>query len=374
MLAVDQQATLNFELKPVSVNTTVEVTEAPPLLDTDNAAIGTDVTNQYVRDIPLYNRSLFGLVFLAGGVTETSGSGINDNYPSGTNFVSNGQRNATAQISLDGSPLSAPEQGEGGNSNVYYQPSVEIVQEFKVQNNSFSGGVRQQRRHRREHRAEAGHEPVPRQRMVVRAAVELRCPRFLQYRRKARSRARSVWFRRRRADHEEQDVLLLWISKRLAAAGSRATSKGSCPRIWSGRAISRRARQHCQVGIFDPHERWDLRPLCRTNRVRATIFAMRHSQQNSRGPDRSDRTSILNFIRTPMCLDAVLSGPQLPQGDHGQYRPRLAVRRQVDHQIHHQPQDRRTLQPAPRESTDPTVVGNGDSGDGSIYTDERSER
>src|SRR5260221_6898228 len=81
---------------------------------------------------------MFGLVFLAGGVPETTGAGITDNYPTGTNFVSNGQRNATAQVSLDGSPISAPEQGEGGNSNVYYQPSVEIVQEFKVQNNSFS--------------------------------------------------------------------------------------------------------------------------------------------------------------------------------------------------------------------------------------------
>jgi len=125
-------------MSPLGVITTVEVTEAAPLLDTESAAIGTDVTNEYVRDIPLYNRSTFGLVFLAGGVSETSGSGINDNYPSGTNFVSNGQRNATADITLDGSPLTAPEQGEGGNSNVYYQPSVEIVQEFKVQNNSFS--------------------------------------------------------------------------------------------------------------------------------------------------------------------------------------------------------------------------------------------
>jgi hypothetical protein len=138
VLQVDQQTTINFELHPLGVITTVEVTQEAPLLDTESAAIGTDVTNEYVRDIPLYNRSLFGLVFLAGGVTETSGSGINDNYPSGTNFVSNGQRNATAQVSLDGSPLSAPEQGEGGNSNVYFQPSVEIVQEFKVQNNSFS--------------------------------------------------------------------------------------------------------------------------------------------------------------------------------------------------------------------------------------------
>jgi hypothetical protein len=138
VLQVDQQTTIDFVLHPLGTITTVEVTEAAPLLDTESAAIGTDITNEYVRDIPLYNRSMFGLVFLAGGVTETAGSGITDNYPTGTNFVSNGQRNATAEISLDGSPLSAPEQGEGGNSNVYYQPSVEIVQEFKVQNNSFS--------------------------------------------------------------------------------------------------------------------------------------------------------------------------------------------------------------------------------------------
>ena len=138
VLQVDQQTTINIELRPQGVATNVEVTSAAPLLDTESAAIGTDVSNEYVRDVPLYNRSLFGLVFLAGGVTETTGSGITDNYPSGTNFVSNGQRNATAQVTLDGSPISAPEQGEGGNSNVYYQPSVEIVQEFKVQNNSFS--------------------------------------------------------------------------------------------------------------------------------------------------------------------------------------------------------------------------------------------
>src|ERR1700751_3726965 len=136
VLQVDQQTSIDFELHPLGVSTTVEVTEAAPLLDTESAAMGTDVTNEYVRDIPLYGRNPFGLVFLAGGVTETTGSDLG--YPSGTNFVSNGQRNATAQVTLDGSPISAPEQGEGGNSNVYYQPSVEIVQEFKIQNNSFS--------------------------------------------------------------------------------------------------------------------------------------------------------------------------------------------------------------------------------------------
>ncbi|MGB7438536.1 MAG: carboxypeptidase regulatory-like domain-containing protein [Candidatus Acidiferrum sp.] len=137
-LAVSQQATINFTLNPGSVSEKVEVTEQAPLLDTGDASLGTDVTNEYVRDIPLVNRSMFGLVFLAGGVTETTGSGTQDSYPSGTNFVSNGQRNATAEVRLDGALTSAPEQGEGGNTNVYYQPSVEIVQEFKVENNSFS--------------------------------------------------------------------------------------------------------------------------------------------------------------------------------------------------------------------------------------------
>ena len=138
VLAVSQQANLDFSLTPGSNIETVNVKDEAPLLDTGNASLGTDVTNEYVRDIPLINRSFFGLVFLAGGVTETSGSGTQDSYPSGTNFVSNGQRNSTAEVRLDGALTSAPEQGEGGTTNVYYQPSVEIVQEFKVENNSFS--------------------------------------------------------------------------------------------------------------------------------------------------------------------------------------------------------------------------------------------
>jgi hypothetical protein len=138
ILAVSQQATLDFTLVPGGVLERVTVTEQAPLLDTGNATLGTDVTNEYVRDVPLINRSMFGLVFLAGGVAETTGSGTQDSYPSGTNFVSNGQRNSTAEVRLDGALTSAPEQGEGGTTNVYYQPSVEIVQEFKVENNSFS--------------------------------------------------------------------------------------------------------------------------------------------------------------------------------------------------------------------------------------------
>ena len=138
VLAVSQQTSLDFTLAPAELASSVDVFTAAPLLNTGNSALGTNVAGDYTRDIPLYGRSIFGLVFLSGGVTETSGSGIADNYPSGTNFVSNGQRNATAEVRLDGAPISAPEQGEGDTSNVYYQPSVETIQEFKVENNSFS--------------------------------------------------------------------------------------------------------------------------------------------------------------------------------------------------------------------------------------------
>jgi hypothetical protein len=138
VLAVDQESSLNFRMELAGVSSTVEVTTTAPLLDTGNATLGTDITGEYVKELPLLNRDFFGLTFLAGGVTEAAGSGTQDNYPSGTNFVSNGQRNATAEIRMDGALISAPEQGEGGNSNVYYEPLVEGVQEFKVQNNSFS--------------------------------------------------------------------------------------------------------------------------------------------------------------------------------------------------------------------------------------------
>jgi hypothetical protein len=138
VLTVNQKASLNTTLRPAGETANITVRAIPVLLDTEDATLGTDVNSKYLVQIPLLSRDSFGLTFLAGGVTETTGSGTQDGYPTGTNFVSNGQRNATADIRLDGNLLSAPEQGEGGTTNVYYQPSVEALQEFKVENNSFS--------------------------------------------------------------------------------------------------------------------------------------------------------------------------------------------------------------------------------------------
>jgi hypothetical protein len=137
-LTVNEESTLNVTLMPSSQTTSVTVESIPPLLESDSPSLGADIPSQYLTQLPLANRDPFGIAFLAAGVTESAGSGVSDSYPAGTNFVSNGQRNSTANITLDGVLITAPEQGEGGNSNLYYQATVEGLQEEKVQNNSFS--------------------------------------------------------------------------------------------------------------------------------------------------------------------------------------------------------------------------------------------
>jgi hypothetical protein len=154
VLQVDQQTSIDFELHPLGVSTTVEVTEAAPLLDTENATIGTDVANEYVRDIPLYGRNPFGLVFLAGGVTETTGSDLS--YPAGTNFVSNGQRKRHGPDY----PRWQSYQCAGAGRRRQLQRLLPAVSRDRAGIQSpeqqLLRGVREQRRHHCEHGAQTG--------------------------------------------------------------------------------------------------------------------------------------------------------------------------------------------------------------------------
>jgi hypothetical protein len=136
VLRVGMQTDLDFTLEIGEVTQTVDVTSEALLLNSVSATLGTEVTNRYIVDMPLLDRAVTNLTFLAPGVTEVPGAGVDDIR--GTNFVSNGQRNATAEVRLDGGLSTVPESGEGGNTIVNYQPTLEIIQEFKVQNNSFS--------------------------------------------------------------------------------------------------------------------------------------------------------------------------------------------------------------------------------------------
>jgi len=136
VLAVAQQASLDFVLKPFSSTLTMTVTDTAPLLDLTGASLGTEVTNEFVSRMPLADRQVINLVYLSAGVTELNNG--DHGYPYGTNFSSNGQRYGSAEFRLDGTLATGPEQGEGATSNLSYVPSGEVIQEFKIQNNSFS--------------------------------------------------------------------------------------------------------------------------------------------------------------------------------------------------------------------------------------------
>ena len=73
VLRVDQQADLDFTLEVGEITSTVEVTAAAPLLNSVSAALGQEVTNRYVTEVPLFDRNIVNLAFLAPGITEVGG-------------------------------------------------------------------------------------------------------------------------------------------------------------------------------------------------------------------------------------------------------------------------------------------------------------
>src|SRR3954447_17825951 len=64
-LQVQQQATIDIELKIGSVTTTVDVQASAPLLNTTSATLGQVVENRIIQSVPNNNRNPLSLVALA---------------------------------------------------------------------------------------------------------------------------------------------------------------------------------------------------------------------------------------------------------------------------------------------------------------------
>ena len=143
-LRVGQELDLDLKLDVGAQSDTIVVTTDAPLLDVDSPNLSLTVTNRYVTDVPLMNRDIANLAFLVPGITQVGGSpGAQSGQKisvdqTGINFSSNGQRNSSSEVRLDGNLTSSPETGEGGLFQVSYQPTIEIIKEFKVQTSPFS--------------------------------------------------------------------------------------------------------------------------------------------------------------------------------------------------------------------------------------------
>src|SRR5262249_36705903 len=133
-LEVQQQATIDVQLTLGAVATTIEVESSAPLINTTSPTLGQVIENKYIQSLPLAGRAPLALVAIAPGI---SPSNLNPGGQSNTNFLAGGVRNSTSDVLLDGMSVANVEQNSG-ITNLEYQPSVDVVQEFKVQTNFFS--------------------------------------------------------------------------------------------------------------------------------------------------------------------------------------------------------------------------------------------
>ena len=133
---VSQNVSVDFSLKVGSVNDVVEVRADSVRLQTEDAVTGQVVNRKFVNDLPLIDRNFTNLAYLAPGITETDAPG-SQNSQGGINFNSNGSRNATADVLIDGASATNFDQNSG-IQNVLYTPSVDSVEEFKVQQTNFT--------------------------------------------------------------------------------------------------------------------------------------------------------------------------------------------------------------------------------------------
>jgi len=138
-LDVNQSASINVSLELGSATQSVKVTATAPLLATENATTGEEVNRTFINMMPLVGRGVVDLTFLSPGVNPAPGGAYgsiaSEFYDN--NFTSNGGRNATADVLVDGVSATGTEQNTGVQT-VLYTPSVDDVQEFKVEQNSFS--------------------------------------------------------------------------------------------------------------------------------------------------------------------------------------------------------------------------------------------
>jgi hypothetical protein len=136
-LQVGAVARIDFHMEVGEVTQQVEVTGGAPLLNTETTALGTVIENRRIVDLPLNGRNYLQLVTLSPNVTTEGGAGgaggLQGGARSSTSLSIAGQRLEYNRYTLDGVENTDP------NFNSYIiQPSVDALQEFKVQTGVYS--------------------------------------------------------------------------------------------------------------------------------------------------------------------------------------------------------------------------------------------
>src|ERR1700687_2430581 len=134
-LDVQQRIALNITLEVGQISESIEVTAATPLLETETSELGQVVDNKRMANLPLNGRNFAQLALLTAG-TAPSEPGARDE--GGFGFSANGARSLQNNFLLDGVDNNSNLPDLLNETNYVIQPSVEALEEFKVQTNAYS--------------------------------------------------------------------------------------------------------------------------------------------------------------------------------------------------------------------------------------------
>ncbi len=126
-----QTITFNVTLEPGSVSTTVRVSDAAPILNTNDPTLGSTLTANTIRNFPLNGLDFSALTLYVPGAVSTAGTSGTTSIERSTYYTDsinlNGNRAQANNYTLDGIDIN-----ETFNNLISYSPAPEALQEMKV--------------------------------------------------------------------------------------------------------------------------------------------------------------------------------------------------------------------------------------------------
>ena len=135
-LGVAQTVVMNTKLSLGTLAENVTVSGAAPLIETATVSVGQVMAERTVQEIPLNGRHFVDLgPLMPGGITPPQNAGLSAPLrgQGSFSFFSAGNRETSVNFMLNGVNLN-----DLSNSQVTFQPSINTVSEFKVDNSTFS--------------------------------------------------------------------------------------------------------------------------------------------------------------------------------------------------------------------------------------------
>jgi hypothetical protein len=132
---VGRRESVDVKLETGDIEATVVVSDTSrPLLQTENASIGTVVTTKQLTDLPSQDRNVYGFLTLDSTVNNgPTGNAEAFRLNSGGSFAISGTRPSSITFKIDGQANNDPTFG-----TPTVTPTLDTVKEFQLQNNAYS--------------------------------------------------------------------------------------------------------------------------------------------------------------------------------------------------------------------------------------------